>query len=296
MNIRKKLLDCSLMVLALAGTALACGHPPVEPPPPPAPPVVCCRIVSWFQDPICGKDTLLICYFREDGLPLYVSNPMPLPGNQQCACGFPRLPEFPGVADEGIIFGPMGNPSDSCIVLPNEVPGYGPFTGLCDPQTNQQIDSFFDVFTSVGQIPPSQSLCMRSASVFQFRGGPDQFIPPGVNFTIYRKISIPRGFDPRLLAPPTGGLSSVGLFLVDNGVPFVEPPAAGLPPIPFSQFSQNPGFSAFYKVKVLPFDLPGPCPFPCIAPPSCPGDADNNGLVNFADITSVLANFGSICP
>jgi hypothetical protein len=29
--------------------------------------------------------------------------------------------------------------------------------------------------------------------------------------------------------------------------------------------------------------------------PTCPGDADGNGAVNFADITSVLANFGSNC-
>lgn len=32
------------------------------------------------------------------------------------------------------------------------------------------------------------------------------------------------------------------------------------------------------------------------APPaSCPGDADNNGAINFADITSVLANFNLLC-
>ncbi|MBL8746412.1 MAG: hypothetical protein JNK58_08665 [Phycisphaerae bacterium] len=29
---------------------------------------------------------------------------------------------------------------------------------------------------------------------------------------------------------------------------------------------------------------------------TCPGDADGNGLVNFADITSVLANFNAVCP
>lgn len=32
------------------------------------------------------------------------------------------------------------------------------------------------------------------------------------------------------------------------------------------------------------------------APPHCPGDADGNRLVNFADITSVLAAFNSTCP
>lgn len=36
--------------------------------------------------------------------------------------------------------------------------------------------------------------------------------------------------------------------------------------------------------------------FTCTAPPFCLGDADNNGLVNFADITSVLTNFGGAGP
>lgn len=35
----------------------------------------------------------------------------------------------------------------------------------------------------------------------------------------------------------------------------------------------------------------------CAAPPAaCSGDADGNNMVNFADITSVLANFNSVCP
>ena len=29
--------------------------------------------------------------------------------------------------------------------------------------------------------------------------------------------------------------------------------------------------------------------------PTCPGDADGNGVVNFSDITAVLANFGLLC-
>lgn len=32
----------------------------------------------------------------------------------------------------------------------------------------------------------------------------------------------------------------------------------------------------------------------CSAPPCCPGDADSSGTVNFADITSVLANFNNV--
>jgi hypothetical protein len=32
------------------------------------------------------------------------------------------------------------------------------------------------------------------------------------------------------------------------------------------------------------------------APAPCPGDANGNRAVNFADITSVLANFNLMCP
>ncbi|MBL8765478.1 MAG: hypothetical protein JNM07_14580, partial [Phycisphaerae bacterium] len=31
-------------------------------------------------------------------------------------------------------------------------------------------------------------------------------------------------------------------------------------------------------------------------PPLCQGDANNDGFVNFADVTSVLANFGNTYP
>jgi hypothetical protein len=31
-------------------------------------------------------------------------------------------------------------------------------------------------------------------------------------------------------------------------------------------------------------------------PPLCPGDANGDRVVNFADITAVLANFGSVYP
>lgn len=31
-------------------------------------------------------------------------------------------------------------------------------------------------------------------------------------------------------------------------------------------------------------------------PPPCPGDANNDGVVNFADVTDVLANFGGVGP
>lgn len=36
--------------------------------------------------------------------------------------------------------------------------------------------------------------------------------------------------------------------------------------------------------------------FGTMGPPFRPGDADGNGVVDFADITTVLANFGALCP
>lgn len=286
---------CSVLAATgLASAVLACGTPPGPPPPPPAPPVVCCRIVAWYQDPVCiGRQTIILCYYREDGLPLFVSNPMPLPASQQCGCAVSKLPNFPGVEDGGIAFGPVGDPAARCITFPQDVPGYGPFTTLCSPQTTQQIDSFFDIFTKAAGIPRDTSTnCPQQSNVFSF-SGPGQ-IPAGVGFGLYRKVIIPAGFNPNLLCG--FGLSAVGLFLIDNGVPFVEPPASGLPPIPFGQFAQNPGASAFYKVKCLPLDLPAPCAFPCVAPTPCLGDANNDGIVGFGDITTVLNFFGRICP
>jgi hypothetical protein len=43
--------------------------------------------------------------------------------------------------------------------------------------------------------------------------------------------------------------------------------------------------------------ITGTCPGECeSAPVPCPGDADGNGMVNFADITNVLANFNNVYP
>lgn len=44
--------------------------------------------------------------------------------------------------------------------------------------------------------------------------------------------------------------------------------------------------------------ITGTCPGECESapPPLCPGDADGNGSVNFADITNVLTNFGATYP
>lgn len=283
-SIRKQLSAVVLALCSAAGAAFGCGTPPTEPPPPPAPPIVYCVPVTWMEDPNDpASDMVILWYYRIDGLPLYQSNPMPLFPTQACACGLSPLPLIPGVQDLGLSF---GGAYDPCAGLPDNVPGYGPFVPLGGAGIPPQIDSFFDVFYNVANIPPSP----QPASSFAF-GGPGT-IPPGVVWDVYRKIRVPRGFHPRNLCPP-GALSAIGLFLVENGQVFAEPPAQGLPPIPFPVFAQNPGASAFYKVCWAPFCQRIPCR-PAVPP--CPGDANGDGLINFADITNVLANFNMPCP
>lgn len=280
-------------VLAVSGavaSVMACGTSTEPPPPPPQPPIVCCQVTAWWIDPLDpARQYIIIRYFRTDGLPLFQSNPMPVGANQLCACTLGKLPSIPGVEDAGLSFGmPQPNP---CAPLEQDVPGYGPWgrAERCQP-SSQQIDSFFDVFASVAGIPNTTG---NSTSTFAF-GGPGN-IPPGQSFDVYRKVCFPRNVDISQVACPPGSLTAIGLFLVDNGTAFVEPVSPGQPPIPFSVFQQNPGNSSFYKVICCPPLVTEPCN-PCLAPAPCPGDADGNGIVNFSDITSVLANFGFQCP
>lgn len=289
-NLWKRMVWSALGAACISAGALACGTPPQPPPPPPAPPVVCCRIVAWYIDPICpNRQVIIVCYFREDGLPLFQSNPMPLPSNQQCACGFPKLRALPGVMEGGIAFGPVSaNPLQVfCEPMPPDQEGYGPFTPLCEPQSQQQVDSFFDIFYSIGGFNPGDPTdpCPKLSSVMQFRGSPNTFIPPGVPFAVYRKIILPLGVDPNLLC---GGLSTVGLFLIDNGNVLIEPPAPGLPPLDLAGFANGGGMGAIYKVKCLPLDLPSPCRVPGAC---CPGDANGDGIPDFNDIVMILSRW-----
>lgn len=281
--LRSQLCVVALALCSAAGAAFACGTPPTEPPPPPAPPIVYCVPVTWMEDPNDPTaDMVILWYYRVDGLPLYQSNPMPLFPTQACICGLTALPTIPGVQDLGLSF---GGAYDPCAGLPGNVQGYGPFNPLGGP-TALQVDSFFDVFYNVAGIPPAT----QQTTSFGFSG--PGTIPNGVVWDVYRKIRIPRGLHPRNLCPP-GALSAIGLFLADNGQVFAEPPAQGLPPIPFGAFQQNPGASAFYKVCWAPFCQRIPCR-PAVPP--CMGDANGDSIVNFADITTVLAFFGMPCP
>lgn len=279
-----------LALVAAAGSVLACGTPPEPPPPPPAPPIVCCQVVSWFIDPANpNRECIIVRYFRQDGLPLFVSNTMPVTGTQQCACGVPSLPPIPGLMDMGLSFGLNFEP---CGQLPTNAPGYNTFGPGSDPFVGQAVESFFDIFNSVAGIPNPNPGTARISTVWSFSG--PGFIPPNVRFDVYRKLCFPRGFDPRQLCPPDS-LSSLGLFLVDGQQVFIEPGFPGGPAIPVGQWKPNVPVAA-YKVKCLPFPFVEPCN-PCPPPPSpCPGDANGDNVVNFADISATLAAFGRICP
>lgn len=275
---------CALTVTV--SSVLACGAPTQPPPPPPAPPIVCCVVVDWFtrpNEPDC--EFLLVRYFRQDGLPLYQSNPMPLLPTQQCLCSLPPLPTSAigaGVQVMGFSFGRPDNLP--WVGLPDNVPGYGPFQQVGSPSILNQVQQFNAIYAkAAGDLIPASG----PPQVFGFAG--PGTIPPGQVWDIFQVIKIPRGFDPRLLCPFSGAMGAVGLFLGDGGQVLAEPVAPGLAPIPLAQFAQNPGASAFYKFKWYPLIVPPPCP-------PCPGDINGDGRRDFADLNILLSFFNIPCP
>lgn len=114
-------------------------------------------------------------------------------------------------------------------------------------------------------------------------------IPPGVMFDIYQKLSVPRGFDPRCLCDPNQ-IWILGLFLDDNGIVFVEPgqPGDGTPTSQYNPFTGDSG--AIMKFRWYWPAIPSACP-----PFPCPGDANQDGVVAFSDVTSVLGNWLRRC-
>ncbi len=293
MNRSRNLWFCGALTLGIvASVAWPCGAPPPmhPPPPPPDPPIVCCVMIDWFPDPNDPDfECVIIRYFRQDGRPLYNSNPMPLLPTQKCMCAVPPLSNaaiFQGAVVTGFSFGSLDPPWQG---LPPDVPGYGPFQVDDDPSLIAQTSQFFQAYNSqtAGTTTAPDS---GPFQLFSFSG--PGTIPPGAVFDIYQKIRVPRGFDPRKFCIP-GQMWMIGLFLVDNGIVFAEPIQPGLPPVNSMQFFFNPGNSAFYKFKWYPLIVPPPCP---PLPPFCSGDADGNGIRNFSDIITVLANFGDVCP
>lgn len=288
----KKLVTTALAMGCSTAAVLACGTPPEPPPPPPDPPIVCCFVIDWWIDPADpGFEYLTVRYVRDDGLPLFQSNPMPLPPTQQCACALPPLPQSAAAAGVQVVGLSFGDILPSWQGLPPDVPGYGPFEPI-DPTDNTQfqVDSFFDIYYQLGgiPIPPAGE---RLSSVFQF-GGPGD-IPPGQVFDVYQLLRIPAGFDPNQLCLPQQ-LGGLGLFLVDNGQVFVEPPAPGAPPLNLAQFAANGGNAAFYKFRWYPLHVPPPCPI-IIGPNPCPWDFNGDGNVGAADLAQLLGAWG-FCP
>jgi len=279
--------------LAAGAIALGCGTPPPmnPPPPPPDPPIVCCSVIDRVPcpDDPCNFEYWIVCYGRLDGLPLFESNPMPLPQNQTCLCAVPPLPSGAVAAGATVIGLWFTNPANipwDPTLIPNE-PGYGPFEPL-DPTDKQlfQIDSFFDIYYSAAGISnPPVGASGRLSSVWAF-SGPGS-IPPGVTYNIYECLRVPRGFDPNLLCPPLQE-GVLGLFLGDNGQVGLEPSAPGLPPIPLPAWT--PGDGAMYKFRWYPMMVPPSCP------PDFPGDLNGDLVVDTADLGTLIGNFGGSHP
>ncbi len=286
--IRNTLLSTTALACTTAA-ALACGTPPEKappPPPPPDPPIVCCVVIDWQIDPDDPNwECLIVRYFRMDGMPLFQSNPMPLPPFQQCACAVPPLPDFAeakGVHTAGFSFSPFADWAG----LPPDAPGFGPFQPNTDPSIQAQVDDFFNIYYQAAGGTATPPPSNRLSDVFSFAGPGD--IPPGVFFDVFQKIRIPAGWDPRQLCVP-GQMAPLGLFLVDNGQVLAEPGQAGAPPLPLPQFAMNPGAGAFYKFKWYPIIVPPPCP---PLPPGCPWDFDGDGVVGSSDLAELLGRWG----
>lgn len=283
------------LMTALTGcsVALACGTPPPmdPPPPPPDPPIVCCSVIDRVPCPIdpCNFEYWIVCYGRIDGLPLFVSNPMPLPQSQQCLCALPPLPKTAlaaGASVVGVWFTDPRNIPWDPTQIPNE-PGYGPFDVVQDPGIQAQVDGFLDVYNAAAGIPSTPGTNGLS-TVWGFGPGPGGgLILPDLQFNIYQCLRVPRGFDPNLLCPPLME-ASLGLFLADNGSVGLEPSQPGLPPIPLPAFV--PGDGAIYKFRWYPMMVPPSCP------PPHPGDLNGDLVVNTADLGILIGNFGSMHP
>ncbi len=284
------LLNSALVFGAAVSAVLACGAPPPQhpPPPPPDPPLVCCIVIAKQPDPADPAfERWIVRYFRQDGQPLYQSNPMPLPATQACICAVPPLPPqaiAAGATITGLRFG-AGPPWRG---LPPNVPGYRPFSPISQaqqPGLYSQAGQFFQVYAAAAGptvSPPEGGF----AQLWGFTGPGE--IPPNQLFDIYQELRVPAGFPPSLLCVP-GQMWMIGLFLQNGNQLLAEPVQPGLPPIAIAQFGQNPGQSAFYKFKWYPDIVPPVCP-------PCPGDTNGDFVVNFSDLNSVLSFFGLQCP
>jgi len=294
MNVRVKFcIGAALAALTGASVALSCGTPPPmnPPPPPPDPPIVCCSVIDRVPcpDDPCNFEYWIVCYGRIDGLPLFVSNPMPLLQSQQCICAIPPLPG-PAVSAGASVVGlwftnPLNIPWDPTLI-PNE-PGYGPFEQL-SPSSKEgfQVDTFFDIYYSAaGVSKPPIGPQGNLSSVFAF-GGPGT-IPPDVVFNVYQCLRVPRGFSPDLLCPPLQE-GVIGLFLGESGTVGLEPSAPGLPPIPLPAWT--PGDGAMYKFRWYPMMVPPSCP------PPLPSDINGDNVIDTADLGILIGSFGTTHP
>lgn len=299
---RAKLLFTVFLLSALVAAAIvwACGAPPPQtpPPPPPQPPIVCCLIIKRYPHPNDpNRQRAVVRYFRQDGRPLYQSNPMPLLPTQKCLCSLPNLPSSAiaaGVFVTQVTFGSWAGDAP-CDGPPGNIPGYGPFHAEDDPGINSQVQQFTSVYAAAaGDLTPPAN--PRQNALFSFSG--PGTIPPNSFFDVFAELDMPLEFDPRTLAT-AGQMWSISLYLVQGNQVFAEPIQPGLAPIPFPQFQANPGQSAFYKFKYYPVIVPRPCrkgPPPCIADvDDGSGTGNPDGGITIDDLLYYLFRFELGC-
>lgn len=299
---RAKLFLTVFLLSALVAAAIvwACGAPPPQspPPPPPQPPIVCCVIIKRYPHPFDpNRQRAVVRYFRQDGRPLYQSNPMPLLPTQKCLCSLPNLPLSAvnaGVFATRMTFGSFFGDAP-CDGPPDDIPGYGPFHAEDDPSIVAQVEQFTSIYRSaaVDVTPPANP---RTNALFSFAG--PGTIPPNSFFDVFVELDMPMEFDPRQLTT-AGQMWMMGLFLVNNGQVLAEPVQPGLAPLPLPVFQTNPGQSAFYKLKYYPVIVPRPCrkgPPPCIADvDDGSGTGNPDGGVTIDDLLYFLFRFERGC-
>lgn len=95
---------------------------------------------------------------------------------------------------------------------------------------------------------------------------------------------------------PTGGKSPAVFFFDSIFMPFFDGETGEIPAGTYDFTAEvsaytfsGDGFGGLFAGASVDFDFE----LQPLTPPACPGDADGNNSVNFADITSVLTNFGT---
>ena len=110
----------------------------------------------------------------------------------------------------------------------------------------------------------------------------------GPNGTVSGSARVFSGATGAVLSTFTGGFAGEQFGISVSGAGDVN--NDGFADLIVGAFRDNPNGTDSGSARVF-FSVPLPAP-----PSACPGDADGSGRVDFDDLTTVLANFGTVCP